>query len=814
MSIYECSKIANEIFKIITGNQPPPIESLLPDLINEISSFNTEKESKQVLIIDDYHLITNQQIHKSLLYFIENIPNNLHLIISGRADPPWPLARLRAHLDLAEIRVQDLRFSNEEVRIFLKEVMRLNISPGEIKALNQRTEGWIVGLQMAALSMKNRDDISSFIESFTGNNSFILDYLLEEVLYQQTTKNREFLLKTSIFDQLNCELIDYVLERNDSQNLLNDLNINNLFLVPLDENRCWFRYHHLFSELLLNQLSENYHDQLVKLHIRASQWYEENEFQEKAISHALRSKDHLRVKKLIIKYAMGMLRQSKYNTVLDWINTLPEDIINKSQWLCIYKAWTSHWAGIREGGVEYLKTASKLVKDSKILSAEDKKIQLSYISAIDAHYSLINEDLTGAIQQAEQALADLPDDNYTRTTASIALGGGHWGKGDIIKAEQAFSDCAAYALRENFDAKASISLCYKGILQFKQARLKDTFNTYQIALRLSTSKNGRHYPSSGYVLAKMSEILTEWNNLSESSKFAEEGVVLSNELGHIDIITETYISLAINQLNKKEYQELESTINLIDELVSDIKIDPWAVTWINELRIQLWLKTNDIDRAINWIENSDLVIDGEISYHHEMHHSLLAQVMVAQILESHSRSNIKQAKSLLTRLISAAEKANWINNKIKFLVLESILLNYCRENEKSIDSLNQALILARPSDYIRTFVNGGEPIKSNLSQIQKSSSSEQNQYIDKILEAFRSEKDHKKESPTGFFIDLTNRELDVLKHLDSNETVPEIAEKMVVTTNTVRTHIKSIYNKLNVHNRISAIKKAHELKLI
>jgi len=822
--------IGETIAAPLQSNQPPPLEYILTDLINLISKDaphtgqSNVPARKIILVLDDYHVITERQVHDTLTFFLDHLPPQLHLIISGRADPPWPLARRRARLKMIELRAEDLRFQSNEAALFLNEVMDLNISSDDIGALEQQTEGWIVGLQMAALSMRFREDKSEFIRAFTGTHRFILDYLLEEVLNQQPSDIEAFLLKSSILERMSVEMCDFVLDRMDSQSILIHLEQTNLFVIPLDDERCWYRYHHLFSELLRSQLTLKYPDQVSLLHKKASQWFEDHNFREATINHAFAANDYDRVARLIEKYAQGLLQETKHSAVSKWIEALPPDLVLKRPWLCVYQSWTRHWAGLREGGEECLKHAESMLENRPDLNKEDQKIIPGFIAMVRSHYALTNEALTETIEQAQKALRLLPETDYfARSTAGVALGGAFWGKGDVWQSERAFADCASAALKGSYTQRASSALCYVGMQQVKQARLLEAKDTFQKSLALVQDSEGRRFPNAGYPLAKLGELALEWNNLEEAYVNTSRSVDLCTQLGHVDLIAEAYAALARVQLARKEYPEVEQILGRTDQLSLEMKLDPWATTWLDDCRVRLWLSTGKLEEARRWIHTSQLKMDGELNFQHELKHIILARVLVAQAEQEAGGQHLRKAMRLLKRLLDSASTAGWLHHKIQILILMARAYQGQSEIEQALIATNQALTLAEPSKYVRIFFEEGPQMgellsvirdgqqNKNLSAFQRKQAS----YINSLLAALKKE-DHtpKTKAENELIEPLTRREMDVLRLLITNMTVPEIADELVVTSNTVRSHVKRIYEKLEVHRRLSAVEKAKELNLV
>jgi len=613
--------------------QPPPMEAVLTALINDIAAVAHPAEAGLapaprgqderagrpcVFVLDDYHLITARPVHDGLAFLLDHLPPNLHLVIATRADPPLPLARLRARGQLTELRAADLRFTPQEAATFLNTCAGLGLTDEDVAALEERTEGWIVGLQMASLAMQarlstqGREDVSGFIEAFSGSHRFVLDYLVEEVLDQQPPAVQDFLLKTSILERMTASLCDAVLGKGadaDTQKTLEYLEHNNLFVVPLDDERRWYRYHHLFSELLRSRLTLIHPQQPPALHQRASEWFDEESFTAEAIGHAFAARDYKRVARLIEKYAQAMLHQSKYNVLSSWIEALPEELVHERPWLCVYQSWTRHWAGMRAGGEDCLMKAEQLLD-----SEEEKHLLPGYIATVRAHYALTGEEIPRAIEQAQKALRSLPEDDYfTRGTAAIALGGAYWGMGDALNAERAFAECAANALRGGYRYRASSALCYVGMQQVKRARLLNAAETFREALALSQGAGGSRFPNAGYPLVKLGELACEWNDLEGAWRDVNDGVELCTQLGHVDLMAEAYAALARVQLALGDFAGVRDTLRRADRLSRETRLDPWAVCWLDDCRVRLWLSTGKLTQALHWAEASGLSVDGELS---------------------------------------------------------------------------------------------------------------------------------------------------------------------------------------------------------
>ena len=711
---------------------------------------------------------------------------------------------------MVEIRADDLRFSYQEAAAFLNAVMSLGLSRANVAALEKRTEGWIVGLQMAALSMQKQTDLSGFIRAFTGTNRFILDYLLEEVLDHQHPDILAFLLKTSLFDQMTAPLCDAVLGISNSQLILTQLEGANLFLVALDDQRKWYRYHHLFAELLRSELTLLYSDEISRLHRKASQWLEDQGFVEEPVAHALAAKDYVRAARLCEKFAQTLLLEQRRNVLSAWIEALPAEIIQESAWLCVYQSWTRHWSGKRDAGEDCLENAERILWDSTFLDPGEVKRLSGSIATVRAHYALINEQLPLAIEQAKKALHLLPkSDFYTPGSAETALGCAYWAQGEIVKAEHAFLKCAAKAVKGGFSFRASSALCYAAMQQVRQAKLSLAESTLKKALSLAQGPGDYQYPAAGYPLVKLSELACEWNNLTQARKFIEDGLALCRLFGQVDLLAEAYAAQARVQLACGDYAGTQITLNLAEEISTQTKLDPWAVAWLEDCRIRLWLSTGKLDNATHWITTSALGINGELSFHYELNHITLARVMVAQILQESVVADPDQCLSLLARLLAATEKMGWLHYKIQVLVLQSLVLDTIGNHDDAIQVLRQALSIAEPGGYVRMFISEGEVMRQLLLVIAKQKTD--SDYFEVLMQAFTKGHIHQ---PLGLVEPLSKREMDVLRLMVTSLSVPEIADELIISANTVRSHVKNIYGKLGVNRRLDAIKKAKQLRLL
>ena len=826
----------------LQSRRPPPIETLLTGIINEITTIpdltSGSSESGFSLVLDDFHVIANPQINDALTFLINNLPSQMHLALSCRADPNLPLARLRSRGQMTEIRSIDLRFTTDEAAAFLNDGMGLGLSTEDVVSLDRRVEGWIAGLQMAALSMRGRKDVSGFIKAFSGSHRFVLDYLVEEVLDQQSSDIQEFLLRTSILERMTAPLCNVVTDRDDGQVILAQLEQANLFLIHLDDQRRWYRYHRLFADLLRSRVEQAQPDLVLALHCRASEWYESAEFVEEAVSHAIAGKAHERAATLVEQNAMQMIIDGKHPTVSRWLEALPDELVRARPWLCVYHAWIRYWSGLREQVEECLQNAEQALASIPLLSegekqsvktplpTETEKLAFTeaegqhiagYIAAIRASNALSNEEVPHALEMAQRAVELLPEGDYMRSLAGITLGAAHGSQSNVVAAQQAFAEASASARKFGYRTLSVSATCYLGMAQTKQARLHEAFGTYREALEVAIGSDEQQLPITGFPLVKLGDLSREWNDLATASSDLTRGVEACAQWGQADFLADGYVALTRLQLAQGNLSGARNTLRKVEGLTQRAKVDHFIICWMDECRLQLWLSEGNLAAAVRWAQTSGLRVDSELSYHHDLHHINLARVLVAQGVQQPSGTYLDEALGLLARLLAAAEKAGWIHEEIKILTLQAIALTAGGDSEEALTALARALTLAEPGGYVRTFIDEGESMGRMLRQAVARGIAVS--YAGKLLAALEEETDDrprgiKPTSSPALVEPLSKRELEVLRLLTTHLPSTEIAKELVISTNTVRSHIKRIYSKLNVHSRRDAIRRAEELELL
>lgn len=824
------------IFDGLLQNAPlPAVDLFLTPLINQLSNL----ARPFWLVLDDYHVIQNQTIHQVISFLIEYRPVSFRLAIATRADPPLPLSKLRARSQMLEIRLADLRFSNQETKEYLKQVTGLSLSEEDLAWLATSIEGWAAGLQMAGLSLQGREDASQYIRSLGGENRYILDFLFDEVFQRQPEDTQNFLLQTAVLERFCSSLCDQVALRKDSQTMLGALERNNLFLIALDEQREWYRYHHLFRDLLRNRLKQSNPEAAAQLHQRASAWYESAKDLENAIHHRLAAQDFERAASLIEQVSQEMDLQNQQTMLVRWVKNLPREILEDHPWLCVYRAWGDYWIGNRGGEEAWLQLAEKSIQQSGAQSHPATRHLQGHIAAVRAHTALMAENIPGALEMGEVALELLPIGDKRRSEAAIALAGVYWATGDVMKTEQAFRMGVAAALEVHYTSMAAGCTGYLGIQQIKQGRMQDAMATFHNGLRMATTPDGVETPMAGFLNTRLGDVWRERNALDLAWQYLERGVAQCDQLGQPDIIVDATICLGRFQLAAGDFAGARQSLQKVQAIVEVTKVDPWASCWVDDFRIRSWLAEGQLESLQHWLQTCGLSCDEPFSYQYDLHHQNLARVLVALGRLAGSEEAHEKATTLLARLKTAAEQASWVHETIKILVMQALNDQALQKDDAALVSLAQAVSLAEPGGYVRVFVDEGETLLRLLLALEKrfrdgrdwvqslpgnrfkgESLAALQKYIARLISAASIPESaaFTRVEPTRNLVEMSEplspRELEVLRLLAQGCSNKDIAQRLVIATETVHKHLKNIYSKMDVHSRTQAVARARQLGLL
>jgi LuxR family maltose regulon positive regulatory protein len=819
-------KIGERVLAILdaTHSQAPPFELLLTSLLNEIST----TQGDFVLVLDDYHVIDSKPAEGALTFIVEHLPPQLHLVIATREDPPLPLARLRARGQLTELRAADLHFTPAEATDFLNQVMGLNLSAEDIAALETRTEGWIAGLQLAALSIQGREDIPSFIQAFTGSHHFVLDYLVEEVLQRQSERIRSFLLQTAILDRFCTPLCNAVADREDGKEMLDVLERSNLFLIPLDDKRQWYRYHRLFADVLQTHLMEAQPDRVAALHQRASAWYQQNGLPSDAIRHALAAEDFERAAGMIELAWSAMDLSYQSSTWLAWVKELPDVLIRARPVLSVGYAWALLDGGELEASEAHLQDAERCLDTPTdkmvVLDKEQFRSLPASIATARAFRSLALGNVPGAVEYAQQALRLTPEDDPVRHSQATSLMGiAQYTSGDLEAAERSLADFHA-SLQKTGEIVTLIGITFLlADIRVALGRLHEAESSYQQSLRLATGQGEPMPLGTADLYRGLGELCVERGDLEA----AAQHLLTSQKLGAQTALTDWPHRLCVSQARLKEAQgDLDGALALLDEAERVYVRGPLPdVRPVAALKARVWLKQDRLAEALGWAREQGLSVDDDIHYTSEFEHITLARVLIAAGKSDRKASFLDEATRLLGRLLQAAETGGRLGSAIQILQLQALAFQARGDLPNALAVLERALALAEPEGYVCIFVDEGETMRTLIADfrfsIEKQMSSRahaQLGYADRLLAAFTQPRAASQSAMIHQQSDMTEplseREFEVLRLLGTDLNGPEIARELMVSLHTMRTHTNNIFNKLGVNNRRAAVRRAEELDLL
>lgn len=811
--------IGEGVFGALNSPQPPSTESILTILLNEISTI----PYKFVLVLDDYHVIDAKRIDDVLIFLLENLPPQMHLVIATRENPQFPLARLRVRDQLTELRAMDLRFTPGEAATFLNQVMGLGLSADEIIALETRTEGWIAGLQLAALSMQGRQDIPAFIRAFAGDNRYIVDYLVEEVLQRQQGHVRSFLLQTSILDRLHGPLCDAVTGQEDGNARLDALERGNFFVVPLDDRRHWYRYHHLFAEVLSAHLREDQPDQVAALHRRASVWYEQHGSAVDAIRHALAAEDFARAASLIELALPAMRRNRQEAAVLSWLKALPDELVRCRPVLSAGYAWALLACGEFEAAPVRLRDAERWLGTTEdmrerpetqlaemvVMDEEEFRRLPGSISLFRAAHAQALGDVSATMKYARRVLDLVPeDDHLLRGSAAALLGLASWTNGDLEAAHRSFTDGMAIVQSAGGISDAIGGAIAPADIRITQGRLRQAMRTYERGLQLATEQGEPALRGTADMYVGMSELYREQDDLHA----ATQHLLRSKEQGeHTGFPQHRYRWRVAMARIREAHGDLDGSLDLLHEAeqlyVSDFfpNVRPVAA-----LKTRVWVVQGKLSEALDWAREHGVSARDDLCYLREFEHITLARVLLARYKSDREERSMLEAMGLLERLLQAAEEGERTGSAIEILVVQALAHHLQDDIPAAIVPLERALTLAEPEGYVRIFADEGRPMADLLEAAAKQGIAVN--YVRRLLTAVGKPEGR---TPAKQVVSepLSERERDVLRLLGTDLSGPDIARELMVSLNTLRTHTKNIYDKLEVNNRRAAVRRAEELDL-
>ncbi len=801
---------------LLASSQPPPIHLVLTTLINDLAA----SEVDIVLVLDDYHLVDALEIQDAMAFLLDHLPPQLHLVIAGRADPPLPLARFRGRGELVEIRAAELRFTPDEAAAYLNDVMGLQLTPQDVTALEGRTEGWIAALQLAALSMQGRDDAAGFIAGFTGDDRYVVDYLVEEVLKRQPGQVRDFLLHTAVLGRLSGPLCDAVTGGGGGRATLDALDRGNLFVLPLDDRRQWYRYHHLFADMLRARLADESPELVPLLHRRACDWYAESGQPAEAIGHALAARDFDRAADLVEPAMAATRRDGQEGTLRGWLELLPESVVADRPALSNGYAGALLATGEIEGVDRHLRNAEHWLdqhwgterNQTRRAVVDDDELRLlpAAVAVHRAGLALATGDLAATVTHARRALGLVEEDHHlAQAAAGALLGLASWWNGDLETAREGYAKSLGSMHRAGHLADVlGLSLALADIL-ITEGRLHEATRTYEQALQLNPEHGGTVLRGTGDMYVAMSMLAYERNDLEAARSLLARSDMLGE---HTGLPQNRYRSrVAMARLLQADGQA-DEVVRLLDDAersyVGDFSPN---VRPVPAVRARALIALGGMDAVLGWVRDNGLSVEDEPSYLREYEHVTLARVLLARFSVEGTPRLLREADDLLARLLRAAESGSRTGSVIEILVLQALAASVRGDLTVALVPLERALGLAEPEGYVRTFVDEGTPMVALLEAAADQGVTPA--YVRRLLVAL-GEPQHVQPAARGLVDPLSPRELDVLRLLATDLAGPEIAAHLVVSLNTVRTHTKNIYAKLGVTNRRAAVRRSEELELI
>jgi LuxR family transcriptional regulator, maltose regulon positive regulatory protein len=795
-----------------------PATAALTSLVNDLARAGEQEPGKQwIVVLDDYHVIGASEVHGAVTFLLDHLPDHLHLVMATRADPPLPLARLRSRGQLSELRAAELRFTPAEAGEFLNRVMGLELTAADVDALEDRTEGWIAGLQLAALSLRgiaDRDEVAGFISAFTGSNRFVIDYLADEVLARQPPQVRDFLLRTAILDRLHGPLCDAVTGGADGSRTLADLERENLFVIPLDTERSWYRYHHLFADVLHARLLAEHPEQVPDLHERASGWFAARGLVADAVRHALAAEDFDRAAYLI-EEALPQIRPTRQDgLLLTWVRSLPEPVVRRSPVLCVLSSWSLLVAGDLDAVESRLDDAEAALaagaQDPDLAATwadtEDLRTAPAAVHVYRAALAQARGDVAGTVRQARHAL-DLagPEDHFVRGGANGYLGLAAWAAGNVDEARSTFSDAVrSLHAAGNFvdELDTTIVLADMEVAAGRPSRARRLFER---ALQTATA-SGAPYPRA---TADLHVGLAELDRELDDLPTAEEHLESARVLGERASITENrhrwYVVMAQVHVTHGDY---DAAMRLLDQAEALYRHGFYPdVRPIAAMRARVQIAAGDLSSAGAWADDQGIGVDDQPDYLREYAHLTLARLLLAQ----HRADQRADVLGLLDRLHGAAVEAGRDGSVREIRVLQALTHQASSDLQQALSALGRSVVdTPEPDSYVRLYLDEGTPMLALLHHAAGTPDPVVQAYARRLLGRATTSAEAAVEPQLAHGGRLSLRELEVLRLLDSELTGPEIARELYVTLNTLRTHTKRIFTKLGVTTRAAAVRRAHE----
>lgn len=805
------------VLETLQSPMAPPTESILAALLNDINAVPDDF----ALVLDDYHLVDSKPVDAALTFLLEHLPPQMHLVIASREDPQLPLARYRAQGQLTELRADELRFAPAEATEFLNQVMGLNLSVENAAALESRTEGWIVGLHLAALSMQGLQDTAGFIQSFTGSHRFVLDYLLEEVLHKQPENIQSFLLRTSILDRLCGPLCDAVLldASASGQETLEYLEHANLFMNSLDNERRWYRYHHLFGELLRSRLARALAAGVPELHRRASDWYARNDLPAEGVTHALAIQDWPRAAEIIERYSDQWPMRAGISTLLHWLESFPAEMLRERSSLGVQYAWALYMANQFDRAEQHLNQLTPLVQAAPSLLGE--------VFVIRMMIAANRGNLPAVIELAQQALSLMPPEEaspLSRIWLSLGVAYDEIG-GDIAAAKSAFRE--AFELGTALAPSSSVgnaplpltALAYLSEIEWRQGNLRGAFRMYERALELAEQWAAQSSIALCFAQWGRASLLYEWNDLDGAARALQQSIRIGELWKYSRLLVDAYGLSAMVTQARGQVDDARAMIRRAEQITRDSYSSLSILGSLALSQLAQWTAQGDFQAIAQWEQEHDAEWQAQVGRGRDRLAIALARVRIARYYRQRDGSALSQARRIIEPALEESQASGLGLNEVRLLILQALVLYAQGETTFAITALKRALALAAPENYVRSFLDLGRPMEELLQWSlagQAVSEPHLRAYVGQLLSQFSASAPILSRQPAGDILvePLTDRELEVLRLMAQGLSNREIGERLFLALSTVKGHNGIIFDKLQVHRRTEAVARARELGLL
>jgi LuxR family transcriptional regulator, maltose regulon positive regulatory protein len=808
--------IGRGLQEVLQSPDLPGTESLLTALINDVvASTEAEPSREIVLVLDDYHLLDHPQIDEALIFLLDHLPATLHLLLLTRIDPSLPLSRLRAKRQIGEIRERDLRFSVDETEAFITQVMGLDVAGPDIERLHARTEGWVAGLQLAALAMHSQEGSSAnFVADLAANHRYIMDYLADEVFHQQPPEIQHFLLRTSILDRICADLADALVDAlpaeppnvSPSQRILEFLERANLFIVPLDQNRRWYRYHHLFGDLLRQRAQQAIPTEIAPLHSRAAHWYAtlarataDHTALDAAFHHATAARDHPQTAALLNEFGDGIWERGEHDHLRRWLAALPADMLARHPRLLIFQGWLLLTSG------SYAEAEQSLAQAEAILGGgEDAQELAGRIAASRAFLATFQGNLSATLDYAQKALDLLASRGSTwRGSAAIALGDAHALRGEMVSAGHAYAEALAIC-QSMGNVYLALNAGFKlAGMQRQRGELGAAYEGCGQLIALAEEKGLTQTTMAGCLYGLRGDILCEWNRLPEALAQTQQAVEAAANARHIGFVGWIYLYRIRCLMVARDFAQAEAAFQELNRVTAN-KLPPWLAALLGTLRALLWLVTGNMTAVAAWVAERKLAVDADIPAHRELEYLTFARLLAL-------KGQLAEAEAILARLREQTRRKQRFALSIPVLITQALLLQAQNKHDAALDAVAEALRLGEAGPFIRSFLDGGERLIPLLKRAAERGTTPV--YVEQLLTAYTPPATSPQAS--GDLPEpLSQRESEVLTLIAEGLKNQEIADRLIISLNTILYHTKNLYGKLGVSHRTQAVQRARELGLL